>query len=185
MISIPVLISKDTLRDIFDYVAQNIKDGSVCVEIGSFIGGSVCYFGQKVQELGKTVNITCVDTWQFQNISKEHITLVENEDYYAAFLANISKCNLSVQTIVEDSITAAEKIEDKSIDFLFIDGCHEHPYTEMELRAWLPKMKENSIIAGHDYDQQAVKLAVANVLSDFKTIGEGEYYIKQLGTGLK
>jgi len=185
MIDVPVLMSIEAREDVFDFVAHQAKDGMNFVEIGSFIGGSICYFGQKLRQLDKHVNLTAVDTWKFDNISTGHLQLVENNDYYQAFLQNVAKCGLSVQTVVSDSIAAAEKFDDESIDFLFIDGCHEYPYTENELKVWLPKMKKNSVIAGHDYEDAAIKKAVANVLGEIRTTRlNHECYLKVLGEGL-
>ena len=186
MIDVPVLMSIEAREDVFDFIASQAKDGMNFVEIGSFVGGSICYFGQKLRQFNKQVNLTAVDTWKFENISTGHLQLVENNDYYQAFLQNIAKCALSVKTVVSDSIEAADKFDDESIDFLFIDGCHTYPYTENELKAWLPKMKKNSIIAGHDYPEAAIQKAVANVLGEAKgTRMNNECYIKILGDGLK
>lgn len=185
MIEIPVLMSKDAMKEIFDYIADKARNGMTFVEIGSFIGGSVCYLGQKLKSQNKLVNITCIDNWEFSNISQSHLGMVGTDNYYSKFLENVAKCELSLQTIVSDSIAAADKFSNQSVDFLFVDGCHEYPYTKQELEIWLPKMKQNSVIAGHDYVEPGVKQAVDEVLSGFETIGlAGEYYIKKIGNGL-
>ena len=41
--------------------------------------------------------------------------------------------------------------ENESLDFIFIDACHDYECVVDDLNAWFPKLKKNGIIAGHDY----------------------------------
>lgn len=38
------------------------------------------------------------------------------------------------------------------MDFVFIDAAHDYESVKKDINAWLPKVKENGIIAGHDYE---------------------------------
>ena len=46
---------------------------------------------------------------------------------------------------------AAERIEDGSLDFVYIDARHDYNSVKSDLRAWLPKIAPGGVISGHDY----------------------------------
>ena len=69
-----------------------------------------------------------------------------------------------------DSVEASKRFEDKSIDFIFIDGNHQYEFVKKDIIAWLPKLKEGGVLAGHDHDWQRVKDAVKEILGEVKTI---------------
>ena len=51
-----------------------------------------------------------------------------------------------------DSVTMAEKVEDGSLDFVFIDADHQYDSVMADIKAWVPKVKEDGVICGHDYN---------------------------------
>lgn len=70
----------------------------------------------------------------------------------------------SVPNIIRgDSTESAIKFKDGSVDFLFIDGDHSTEKLEADIRAWIPKIRSQGLMAGHDYDRETVKRAFANV----------------------
>ena len=46
---------------------------------------------------------------------------------------------------------AIRKIEDGSLDFVYIDGNHTYDYTMLDIILWTRKVKPGGIISGHDY----------------------------------
>jgi predicted O-methyltransferase YrrM len=46
-----------------------------------------------------------------------------------------------------------DKFEDNSIDFIYIDGDHSYNAVKQDLEMYLPKLKDNGIIGGHDYSK--------------------------------
>ena len=46
---------------------------------------------------------------------------------------------------------ASQYFDDGSVDCLFIDAGHSYEAVIKDIEAWLPKMKTNGIMAGHDY----------------------------------
>ena len=50
------------------------------------------------------------------------------------------------------SYNVADKFEDKSMDFIYIDGDHSYDQVKQDLEMYLPKLKDNGIIGGHDYN---------------------------------
>ena len=61
---------------------------------------------------------------------------------------------------------AALKINDGSLDFVFVDASHAYADVWLDLRAWWPKLKPGGLFCGHDYtnprDADGVRRAVNN-----------------------
>ena len=49
------------------------------------------------------------------------------------------------------SVEAAKAVEDKTVDFIYIDGDHSYEAVKADLEAWLPKMRPGGFLSGHDY----------------------------------
>ncbi len=49
------------------------------------------------------------------------------------------------------SYNVVDEFEDNSIDFIYIDGNHSYEDTKKDIELYLPKVKPNGYIAGHDY----------------------------------
>jgi hypothetical protein len=49
------------------------------------------------------------------------------------------------------SADACGKIEDGSLDFVYIDGNHMSPYVNDDIRMWFSKVKSGGVFGGHDY----------------------------------
>ena len=57
-----------------------------------------------------------------------------------------------VNVIESDSSEAASKFEDESVDFIFIDADHRYSSIKKDLTSWYPKVKEDGIFCGHDFE---------------------------------
>ena len=49
------------------------------------------------------------------------------------------------------SSNASKRIEDGSLDLVFIDACHEYPSIKEDIELWFPKVRKGGIICGHDF----------------------------------
>ena len=75
-----------------------------------------------------------------------------------------------VEYMVVPSMEAVKKIEDGSLDLVFIDADHRYEAVKEDIIAWLPKIRKGGIISGHDYDYpryRGVTEAVDELLTDF------------------
>lgn len=183
---IPTLVDEYTFNECLIPFAKKLKSGDVFVEVGSFLGGSLC---EVCPHITRGVEVYAIDNWLCNNISQQSREWAGVfTEFYVKFWANMCACGLNdiVKPISKDSIEAAKDFYDKSIDLLFLDGDHSYPYVTQEIRAWLPKMKTNGIIVGHDYcSADGIRLAVQeNFGLNFKLNSRQTAYIVELGKGL-
>lgn len=181
------LVDEETHREVFQAIADKFTDDMIFVETGVFLGSDIVTFGLRCKHRKIDPLIVAVDNFLSENISEASKTYVGvHSDFRGAFENNLRINGIlpMVEILESDSIKAAEEFNDESIDFLFLDSCHEYTFVLNELLAWLPKMKKDSIIAGHDYPSDGIRRAVAEVLGDVTTTSNGASYIKVLGAGL-
>jgi Methyltransferase domain len=71
------------------------------------------------------------------------------------------------------SADAVKVFEDKSLDWVFIDGNHSHEACLEDLRLWAPKVKDDGLLCGHDFAAHAtarrLKFGVVEAVRDFVT----------------
>ena len=73
----------------------------------------------------------------------------------------LRKWKNKISWIYETSEEAHKHIEDKSLDFVYIDGCHQYEYVKRDLVLWDLKVKDGGLVCGHDYQmKRKVKRAV-------------------------
>ena len=56
-----------------------------------------------------------------------------------------------VELICGFSVEVAERFDDDSTDFVYLDGDHSREAVEADVAAWWPKIKEGGVLAGHDF----------------------------------
>jgi len=57
----------------------------------------------------------------------------------------------NVKLIDDCTFETAATFPDSSIDCVYLDTGHDRDFLARELRAWLPKIRCNGVVAGHDY----------------------------------
>jgi hypothetical protein len=65
------------------------------------------------------------------------------------------------------SLDACNLYADNSLDFVYIDASHEYEDIKNDILNWLPKVKNNGILAGHDFSWDDVSKAVKEVLPHY------------------
>jgi hypothetical protein len=64
------------------------------------------------------------------------------------------------------STEAAQLFEDKSLDYVFIDGEHSYEAVKEDIAYWLPKVKEGGWIGGHDYANKVRFAGVSKAVNE-------------------
>jgi glycosyltransferase involved in cell wall biosynthesis len=157
--------------NLYKSMVERFPSGSKFVEIGSWKGMSSAFLAVEIANSNKDIDFYCVDTW---GGSVEHEQYgIDTSSLYDTFLDNMSPLQKYYKAIRAQSLQAVKQFEDKSLDFIFIDASHEYEDVREDIIAWIPKLKEGGVIAGHDYindDFPGVKKAVHEVLSNIKVI---------------
>lgn len=119
------------------------------IEIGSYMGESTMMFASS--KLFKEIHTI----EPFKNVGGNIEGFNKKNDYnwdtiYNEFLINTRFFN-NIILYKDFSYNVADKFEDKSMDFIYIDGDHSYDQVKQDLEMYLPKLKDNGIIGGHDY----------------------------------
>ncbi len=122
------------------------KTADTFVEVGSWAGRS-----SHAILSGSKGKVYCVDTWKgAKDIFDSTNAMAKERDMLEVFKRNVGHFpNLNI--VVKPSIEAAKDFEDNSIDVCFIDAGHTYEEVLDDIDAWLPKVKSDGILCGHDY----------------------------------
>lgn len=128
-------------------------------EIGCLVGWTHFYLLDNVAGL----SMYAVDSWKDHSGSCQYAKQIENR---AEFYQKAGKYNDRCTILEMDSLEAAARVQDESLDFVFIDGDHTYEGCKRDILAWMPKIKRGGWITGHDYHEfPGVKQAVDELLS--------------------
>lgn len=96
----------------------------------------------------------------------------KQEVYYRRALARLSKYSCELLRLYSD--VAVNLFEDRSLDFVYIDGNHFFPHVAADLYNWSKKVKIGGILSGHDYWQKRhwAESHVVPVVNAFTTVYE-------------
>lgn len=169
------LVDIPTREQVIDYAASKAEDGMIFIELGVFLGSSVCRLAQKIKDRNINCKIYAIDNWLCHNISPECLNyagLLSNNDIYSKFISNILYLNLDIIPIQSDTIEAAKIFEDNSIDYIFFDANHGFGLVN-ELQAWIPKLKEKSLAAVHDWGDKVIKETVIGTCPWYEETANG------------
>lgn len=149
---------------LYEHIAKMVPSNAVLVEIGSLAGLSAAIMAYFLRQYNKQADFYTIDPLPDVRGDESIDFYGQSFDVpmYQLFIRNLKSLNLLhyVTQLRLPSVEASELFADKSVDFVFIDGDHTTEAVVSDIRAWLPKMKKNSIISGHDYDHDTVKAAV-------------------------
>jgi hypothetical protein len=112
------------------------------------------------------------------NMGEETKNQQELDQMYDSILSRISHFP-SANFIREESIVAANKFLDKSLDMVFIDAIHLYENVKEDIKTWLPKVKSGGIISGDDYTDHfpGVKQAVQEYFKNEFSVENGIWYV--------
>jgi len=137
-------------------------DGSRFVEVGTYLGRSLCSLGEVIESSGKSFGVIGVDTCRGSGPEGWR-----QNDYHAAAVAqgggtfagilhkNILDCGFGelISLVISDSTRASELFSDASLDWVHLDARHDYANVKADIEAWLPKVKRGGWLSGDDYDR--------------------------------
>lgn len=119
--------------------------------LGIELGVQYGAFSLKILENWKG-DLKCIDPWadpgyeEIYQIAKERL----GED----------------RLIRKTSIEAVKDFKDESLDFIYIDACHQYQEVSRDLGMWYPKVRVGGIVSGHDY-VEAYDFGVIQAVNEF------------------
>ena len=127
-----------TYPKFYKKMVKRFPDGSQFLEIGTFAGQSFAYLAVEIINQGKQIDLTGLDGFGWEGLQEE-------------FMKNMEPLNGKFFVLKGNSVELSGKFADKSLDFVFIDANHTYEDVKADIRAYLPKIKDGGVIAGHDY----------------------------------
>lgn len=116
---------------------------------GAEIGTERGQFAKRLCHVNPNLHLYCIDPWLAYKGYREHVSQAKLDDFYeeAKWRLEPYDCTLIRKTSVE----AARDFKDGQLDWVYIDANHDLPNVIADLHAWIPKVRKNGIIAGHDF----------------------------------
>ena len=170
----PVLYKKLGIKEwLFDIIWSDVPRPSIKIMKKEFnqkqiIGAEIgVRKGLNARSILKELNIKklyLIDVWD--NYNGGDGIWSNMEEIYESILNEFGK-DERVQIIKDLSENAVRLIDDKSLDFVYIDGNHSYDYVLQDIELWTPKIKKYGFIAGHDFELDSdVSKAVSKFCSE-------------------
>lgn len=154
------------MEDQYLELLENTPEGGIFVELGAYKGKSTSFIVTEIINRGRNIKFYTVDTFQGDSGSRDQKEVeaykqVNVSKMYEEFKENTKHIAHSMNVEQGPSDLSASFFEDISVDISFLDAGHSYNAVLADLKAWYPKMKNGSIMAGHDYNSwEGVKKAV-------------------------
>lgn len=179
-----------------EYKWQNIikriktVNSPVGAEVGVYRGELSIRLLENIPDL----TLYLIDAWSddvYSGKSDESASLQMREDCEKNYLKNYNYVKRITapyrkRTIIikDKSLTVAKNCKNKFFDFIFIDADHSYDGVINDIKAWLPKVKENGWLCGHDYNNPLfpdVKKAVDELIKNVAVDSDYTWFYKVKG----
>jgi hypothetical protein len=149
-------------RSAQEEAVKHFSDGSCFIEVGVYLGRSLCSLGELAIQSGKQFEIFGVDTCRGSGPEGPHqkdyheAAVVEGGGTFAGQLhKNIIDCGYAelISLMIADSVAASRLFADGSIDWVHLDARHDYESVKADIQAWLPKIRSAGWLSGDDYDE--------------------------------
>lgn len=121
------------------------------VEVGVWKG----QFSDFLLSKWKGERLYSVDPWRNfssdEYIDDMNISQVAFDVIYGDVKKLLGKYGNRSEIVKVDSVQAAKRFEDHSLDFVYLDGRHHYEGIKEDLDSWYSKVKPGGIFCGHDY----------------------------------
>jgi len=157
-------MNKEERRFLFESM-KRVPNRGVVVEIGSWTGKSSIKLARGIKEYCQKTRLFCVDFFDHDYYTRTPglKEAAAGRDICEVFKKAMKKYPHTL--IMETSEAASHLFEPSSVDFIFIDADHSYEAVKKDIEAWLPKVKADGVLCGHDYYpyKYGVKRAVDEV----------------------
>lgn len=146
-------------------------------EIGTALGWTTDHV---IKTCKKIQQYHVVDDWRPVTETNKGPFIVDNMK--EQFMARLGENNPRLKILEGVSWEQAEKVQDGSLDFVFIDASHDYESAKKDIEAWSPKVRPGGLISGHDAHWTGVIKALEEVVPDYELAGVDNvwYYLVKL-----
>jgi hypothetical protein len=157
---------------LYSRFVDQVAGHAVAVELGSWKGRSACFMGVEIANSGKSIEFYAVDHWRGSPGESAHDQDADviDDRLFEVFESNIAPVAAYVRPVRSDTVEAASRFPDRSVDFLYVDAAHDYQGVLRDLDAWFPKVKFGGTISGDDWDfvvEENCEFCVRNAICDF------------------
>lgn len=100
------------------------------------------------------VELLCVDRWStYGEYADSRNDQAKLDEAYQNASEGLAKYNCTLLRMA--SLEAAATVPDGSLDYVYIDANHGDAFVTADLEAWVPKVRRDGVVAGHDYIYRA------------------------------
>lgn len=159
---IKVKTREEFLEAVDDYLPPRPK----CVEIGVLAGE----FSRMILDILYPDTLVLIDPYKKNEVKYASglTTAYSTEEDFQRLIMDFEKEIKSGEAIIDRrfSYEAVRSFSDGVFDFIYLDGSHLYNDVRRDLTEWLPKMKTNSLVCGHDY-HRIEDFGVIEAVNDF------------------
>lgn len=139
-------VGREQLAHLFDYLGYRT---------GAEIGTERGLYARQLLVSNPNLKLYCVDSYKAYRGYREHRSQKKLDGFYDEAQDRLAEFNNDVEFIRKPSVEASMAFADESLDFVYIDANHSLLHVVQDLVAWVPKVKRDHIIAGHDFIRRA------------------------------
>jgi hypothetical protein len=136
---------------------------------GAEIGVKLGRFSDLVLRSWKGEKLISIDPWSEaepdEYVDHANVAQDQHEEFYRRTNELLSKHGNRSEIWRATSVEAAQRIPDRSLDFVYIDARHDYDSVLEDLEAWFPKVRPGGLMAGHDYADGVFRQSVFGVKS--------------------
>lgn len=173
------------MRSSLKYALEKLGKIEKAVEIGQRVGNNA----EVIMKETDIKELYLVDPYlPYQDNSKEEIIDVNQElqnVYKKGMLHRLCHYGDRLSFLNTTSEKASTLFEDKTFDYVYIDGDHHYNQVLNDMRLWYPKIKENGVLGGHDFKGKFPEIVKAVVdfadENNLKVVynGDSDWWLKK------
>jgi len=136
-------MSEFGMRPAIEYMKEYFKNVPIKgAELGVFKGINA----ERFLNMLNIEKLHLIDTWITPSCEKRYSYETFAKDVFGKF-----KENEKIIIYRENTSEAVKKIQDDSLDFIYIDADHSYSGCKEDMELWYPKLKTGGVFVGHDY----------------------------------
>jgi hypothetical protein len=132
-----------------------------CVEIGVRDGDNA----YEMLSYAPNIHLTLVDPYTIYGEERQQDKM---DKHYENMLSKLDKFKDRITIIKKTSKEASKMFDDKTFDYIYIDGAHTISDVMVDIMFWDDKLKHYGIMAGHDFNMSNIRQAVRSVYEPTK-----------------